>query len=108
MSFAFVRESPDAKSVTSWPASTRPSARSATIHSMPPYPDGGTGNHAGLRMAILNRSSLNGAHLHGTVVEPDLPEPVERTHTRQSEGSGPGGELRRRICLERVLAAIRE
>ena len=35
-SSAFVFESPDAKSVTSWPASTRPSASSATTHSMPP------------------------------------------------------------------------
>jgi len=34
--FPFVVESPEAKSVTSWPRSTRPSARSATIHSMPP------------------------------------------------------------------------
>jgi hypothetical protein len=33
---AFVRESPDANSVTSWPASTRPSASSDTTHSMPP------------------------------------------------------------------------
>ena len=35
-SFAFVCESPDANSVTSWPASTSPSASSETIHSMPP------------------------------------------------------------------------
>ena len=35
-SFAFVRESPEANSVTSWPASTRPSASSQTTHSMPP------------------------------------------------------------------------
>ena len=35
-SSAFVSESPDAKSVTSWPASTRPSASSDTTHSIPP------------------------------------------------------------------------
>jgi hypothetical protein len=35
-SSAFVRESPDANSVTSWPASTSPSASSDTTHSMPP------------------------------------------------------------------------
>ena len=35
-SFALVWESPDANSVTSWPASTSPSARSETIHSIPP------------------------------------------------------------------------
>jgi hypothetical protein len=34
--FALVVESPEAKRVTSWPRSARPSARSATIHSMPP------------------------------------------------------------------------
>ena len=37
----------DAKSVTSWPASTSPSARSATTRSVPPYASGGTGNHTG-------------------------------------------------------------
>src|SRR5512132_2308441 len=56
MSFAFVFESPEAKSVTSWPASTRPSARSDTIHSIPPSPDGGTGNHTGLTIATRSRS----------------------------------------------------
>jgi hypothetical protein len=35
-SCARVRESPDANSVTSWPASASPSASSETIHSMPP------------------------------------------------------------------------
>ena len=35
-SFADVCESPDANNVTSWPASTRPSARSDTTHSIPP------------------------------------------------------------------------
>ena len=35
-SLAFVCESPEAKSVTSWPASTSPSASSQTIHSIPP------------------------------------------------------------------------
>jgi hypothetical protein len=35
-SFAFVVESPEAKSVTLWPRSASPSARSETIHSMPP------------------------------------------------------------------------
>ena len=35
-SFARVRESPEAKSVTSWPASARPSASSDTTHSIPP------------------------------------------------------------------------
>ncbi len=35
-SFAFVWESPDAKRVTSCPWSTRPSASSQTIHSIPP------------------------------------------------------------------------
>src|SRR5512133_293347 len=58
MSFAFVFESPEAKSVTSWPASTRPSARSDTIHSIPPYPDGGTGNHTGLTIATRSGSAL--------------------------------------------------
>jgi hypothetical protein len=33
---ARVRESPEAKSVTSWPASASPSASSETIHSIPP------------------------------------------------------------------------
>jgi hypothetical protein len=35
-SFARVRESPEAKSVTSCPASASPSARSETTHSIPP------------------------------------------------------------------------
>ena len=35
-SSAFVSESPDAKSVTSWPVSARPSASSDTTHSIPP------------------------------------------------------------------------
>ena len=35
-SFARVRESPEAKSVTSCPASASPSASSETIHSIPP------------------------------------------------------------------------
>src|SRR5262245_52191510 len=44
---ARVCESPDANSVTSWPASTRPSASRATTRSVPPYASGGTGNHTG-------------------------------------------------------------
>jgi hypothetical protein len=44
---ARVCESPDAKRVTSWPASTSPSARSATTRSVPPYASGGTGNQTG-------------------------------------------------------------
>ena len=50
-SAALVREPPDAKSVTSWPASTRPSASSETTSSIPPYPVGGTANHTGAMTA---------------------------------------------------------
>jgi hypothetical protein len=50
-SVAFVREPPDAKSVTSWPASTRPSASNDTTSSIPPYPVGGTANHGGATTA---------------------------------------------------------
>jgi hypothetical protein len=55
-SFAFVRESPDANRVTSWLALTSPSASSDTIHSIPPYRRGGTGNQTGLSTAIRSRS----------------------------------------------------
>ena len=52
ISFALVRDPPLANRVTSWPASTRPSASSDTTSSIPPYPVGGTGNHTGATTAI--------------------------------------------------------
>src|SRR5690348_9283111 len=50
---AVVLEPPDAKSVTSSPAATRPSASSETTDSTPPYAGGGTGNHGGASTPIL-------------------------------------------------------
>ena len=50
---ARVCESPEAKSVTSCPSATRPSASSATTRSIPPYASGGTGNHTGQMTATL-------------------------------------------------------
>src|SRR4051812_32305193 len=49
---AFVSDPPLAKSVTSWPRSTSPSATSATTRSIPPYPGGGTGYQGGAICAI--------------------------------------------------------
>ncbi len=55
-SLACVCESPDANSATSCPASTRPSASSATMRSIPPYASGGTGNHTGqMRLMRIRR-----------------------------------------------------
>src|SRR5829696_7005586 len=51
-SSASVSEPGGANRVTSWPRSVRPSASSATTHSMPPYPLGGTGYQGGATTAI--------------------------------------------------------
>ena len=54
---AAVRESPEAKSVTSCPRRTSSSVRRETTRSVPPYSGGGTGSTSGARMAIRNPTS---------------------------------------------------
>src|SRR5512133_2259900 len=90
--FALVSESPDAKSVTSWPASTSPSARSETTSSIPPYPVGGTANHVGARIAIFSRSFIC-VHANSSLFDANVPRAVEGPEPRQPQTADPGREL---------------
>ena len=85
-SFAFVREPPDANSVTSWPASARPSASSETTSSIPPYPVGGTGNQTGAITAMRIVREANPLRAAATVF--GMPQPWTTSASATVGGAG--------------------
>src|SRR5687767_3685742 len=104
-SVAEVEESPVANSVTSMPASTRRSVRSATTDSVPPYFGGGTGNHGGAIIPIRISRLLHDDSCARPRARP--PGATERRDVVELHGARPVRECVWRVRRDRQRLSVR-